>query len=146
MDFLNQLIAAEDDILLVYPCVIAPARYGGIYEGGQWAAFGAREVPDGAVSSDVECSQWWINPTCLVGVGRNPGEAYERLVAAFRACRHLETKALGHRDVNNKIMIECCACRQVVDRIDSPTDMPRNLSVEEFAARFGITPDEIEGQ
>lgn len=43
-------------------CYVTQTRYGGVYEGGAWAAFAApRELVDGsaAFGDDLACDAWW---------------------------------------------------------------------------------------
>ena len=53
----------------IYPVTIIRSRYGGVYEGGQWAALDCShgEVPDAAIGDDVECAEFWA----LARVGRH---------------------------------------------------------------------------
>jgi hypothetical protein len=71
--------------------VIVETRYGGGYEGGQWAAFASHRTPEDAQGDDVECRAWWAAPTVAVGVGGTPDEALEMLERAVRACDHPQT-------------------------------------------------------
>ena len=113
MSELEDLLTKEETILLVYPCVIAPTRYGGVYEGAQWAAYGAASVPEGAIDSDIECAEWWAAPTCLVGRGRTPDAAFASLEAAFRSCTHPDRHDYhAFRDV----AVICDWCRKVLER------------------------------
>ncbi len=62
--------------------VITETRYGGIYEGGPWAAFAATDVgfdPGDAFAGDTFACAWWDAPTVPVGVGESPNEAVARL-------------------------------------------------------------------
>lgn len=69
--------------------IIAETRYGGIYEGGRWAAFGLpdeafglageRDLPPEAFGGDNQACAWWAEPTIEVEVGDTPDEASERL-------------------------------------------------------------------
>jgi len=45
----------------IYPVTIIRSRYGGVYEGGRWAALDCshEEVPDAAIGDDVECAEFW---------------------------------------------------------------------------------------
>lgn len=45
----------------VYPVTIITTRYGGVYEGGPWAALDCshEEMPAAAVGDDVECAEFW---------------------------------------------------------------------------------------
>lgn len=45
----------------IYPVTIIRSRYGGVYEGGRWAALDCshEEVPAGAIGDDVECAEFW---------------------------------------------------------------------------------------
>ena len=44
-----------------YPTTIIRTRYGGVYEGGRWAALDCshEEVPEDAISEDVPCFEFW---------------------------------------------------------------------------------------
>jgi hypothetical protein len=63
--------------------VICRTRYGGVYEGGPWAAFlvgASLEKPGVAFAGgDTDAVEWWWEPTELVGVGDDPNEALARL-------------------------------------------------------------------
>ena len=75
--------------------VIVETRYGGVYEGGLWAAFGVddpKQVPDEALGGDPVAAGWWVTPTVPVGVGDSPNQALERLSFLIdRDSRHEET-------------------------------------------------------
>ena len=94
----------------MYPVTIIRTRYGGVYEGGPWAALDCShdEVPEAAIGDDVACVEFWAlarageyeirdwrawaeapgrpHPTerpgriLHVGAGREPGEALEVLL------------------------------------------------------------------
>jgi len=67
---------------ILYPVYIAMTRYGGIYEGGSWAAFlGVLPVDGGWDGDDCTCAEWWAEPRDSVGVGNSPNEAYASLKA-----------------------------------------------------------------
>lgn len=65
----------------MYPVTIIKTRYGGSYEGGQWAAFhlDAGQIPPDAEGDDISCSTWWTENAWHVGVGYSPTEAYTDL-------------------------------------------------------------------
>ena len=65
----------------VWPCTLAITRYGGVYEGGEWAAFAClpHAVPEKAFGDDITCGEWWANPTVPVAVGPAPQDAYDAL-------------------------------------------------------------------
>lgn len=70
--------------------VICRTRYGGVYEGGPWAAFlvgSSLDVPAEAFPGDTFAVEWWGDPTELVGVGDDPNEALERLDAVRRQAK-----------------------------------------------------------
>lgn len=71
----------------LYPITIIATRYGGAYEGGEWAAFNLypEEVPAGATDLDSECDAWWRFPTHAVGVGSTPKKALKALKALVKA-------------------------------------------------------------
>ncbi len=61
--------------------VITQTRYGGIYEGGPWAAFATTDLafdPGDAFSGDTFALAWWDTPTVPVGVGETPDQALAR--------------------------------------------------------------------
>lgn len=67
----------------LYPVTIIRTRYGGIYEGGAWAAFNCDEwdVPTAATGCDPEREAFWRHPKMVrVGVGGTPNEALSALV------------------------------------------------------------------
>jgi len=72
----------------MYPVTIIKTRYGGAYEGGQWAAFNCypEAIPWQATDDDNTCSQWWFDTrnSASVGIGSNATEAYEDLIARNR--------------------------------------------------------------
>lgn len=45
----------------IYPATIIRTRYGGVYEGGRWAALDCshEEVPEAAIGDDIECAEFW---------------------------------------------------------------------------------------
>jgi len=75
-----------------YPITITQARYGGVYEGGQWLAFYVdpelfhEKIHEDAFGSDCECSEWWEKNGHKVGKGRTPDEACSDL------CKILDEK------------------------------------------------------
>lgn len=73
----------------IYPNIITPARYGGVYEGDIWVALPCypEEIPEAAFGDDISCMDWWSNPTIPVGVGNSPNNAYLSMVDAVR--KHL---------------------------------------------------------
>ena len=70
-----------------YPVTIIATRYGGIYEGGEWAAFPLHpvQVPAEAIADDVTCSTWWEQFGSSVGVGDTPAAALADLEAKTAA-------------------------------------------------------------
>lgn len=60
-----------------YPITIITTRYGGVYEGGGWAAFNCHpeEVPLAATGDDTDCADWWYRHSSEVGVGWTPDAA-----------------------------------------------------------------------
>ena len=79
---------------LRYPRVIIKCRYGGIYEGGEWAAFPCDpdQIPESAQGDDRECEAWWKAPTLAAGVGTTPDEALRHLEAEISGCDHPTSK------------------------------------------------------
>lgn len=77
---------------MIYPIIVVQTRYGGIYEGGPWAAFAGWSIDEiaraqeGAFGGDIECYQWWDrnkhDPT--IAVGEEPGDAVERVVSQIK--------------------------------------------------------------
>lgn len=77
-----------------YPVTIVPARYGGIYEGGQWLAFPCR--PDVLRAkcpswddSDLECTEFWnavrTEPAkWIIGRAADPENAYYDLIVRIK--------------------------------------------------------------
>ncbi len=118
---LRALVEAEEEIMRVYPCVVAPTRYGGTYEGGLWAAFKARAIPDDADGSDIECASWWAAPTCLVGVGGSPNEAYRALVKVVANCAHPDKTVLKLLDRYGEPIELCGWC---LKRTNAPDEDP----------------------
>ncbi len=79
--WLREALAREEEARRVYPCVVIATRYSGFYEGGLWAAFHCypEEVPEAAIGGDVECVEWWLQPTVTVAVGASPDQAVAAL-------------------------------------------------------------------
>jgi hypothetical protein len=75
----------------LYPVTIIQTRYGGIYEGGPWAAFNLypEQVPDDAVGGDIVCAPWWADFGKAVGVGTTPDAALADLEAKHAAGHRL---------------------------------------------------------
>jgi|EndMetStandDraft_2_1072991.scaffolds.fasta_scaffold276943_1 hypothetical protein len=70
---------------VVSPCVVAPSRYGGTYEGGLWVAFPADSVPTGATSGDTVVASWFLKNGWKVGAGADPNAALADLVSRLEA-------------------------------------------------------------
>lgn len=70
----------------LYPVLIFQTRYGGVYERGEWAAIANCDcVPDGAISEDIECCDWWLSDHAkLVGVGDTPDKAYVDMLYRYK--------------------------------------------------------------
>lgn len=68
----------------IYPVTIIATRYGGVYEGGQYAAFACATelVPPEAEGDDTDAMVFWrdADPR-LVGVGATPDAALAALKA-----------------------------------------------------------------
>ena len=62
-------------------------RYGGIYEGGEWAAFPIHfeEIPPDVDGDDATCATWWADFAHAVGVGDTPDVALADLEAKCAA-------------------------------------------------------------
>jgi hypothetical protein len=71
----------------LYPVTIFRTRYGGIYEGGEWAAFplDLLQVPDEPIADDLTCATWWKQFADAVGVGDTPDAALADLEAKSAA-------------------------------------------------------------
>jgi hypothetical protein len=71
------------------PVTIVETRYGGINEGGTWAAFlhHPEQLPDDAFGGDILCARWWADFGYAVGVGATPDAALADL-GAKRAAGH----------------------------------------------------------
>lgn len=71
----------------LYTITLITTRYGGVYEGGAWAAFPCRahEVPRETVGDDVTCAMWWEEHGAAIGVGATPEDALADLEAKGRA-------------------------------------------------------------
>lgn len=65
----------------LYPVTIVKTRYGGVYEGGTWAAFDREpdELPPGWDGDDMTCSAWWGANGERFGVGPTPEAALAEL-------------------------------------------------------------------
>jgi hypothetical protein len=71
----------------LYPVTIFRTRYGGTYEGGEWAAFPLHplQVPGEPIADDVTCATWWEQFANAVGVGDTPEVALADLEAKSAA-------------------------------------------------------------
>ena len=71
----------------LYPVTIIATRYGGIYEGGAWAAFPLdfEQLPPQIDDDDVTCATWWSDYGYSVGVGNSPNAALADLEAKTAA-------------------------------------------------------------
>lgn len=65
----------------IYPLTVIKTRYGGVYEGGPYAAFSSRyyQIPKDALGSDIPCCGWWARNRHLVGIGASMDEAVSDL-------------------------------------------------------------------
>jgi hypothetical protein len=75
----------------LYPVTIVQTRYGGIYEGGTWAAFRVHpeQLPADAFGGDIVCVPWWADFGKAVGVGATPDAALADLEAKHAAGHRL---------------------------------------------------------
>lgn len=83
----------------LYPVTIIRTRYGGAYEGGEWAAFNCDEcdVPPGAIGCDSECEAFWREPKGVrVGVGGTLDQALAALAAAVEPGQVVGAKEPPH--------------------------------------------------
>jgi hypothetical protein len=90
--------------------VITETRYGGVYEGGSWAAFAVSEpasVPSEAFGGDEVAARWWDAPTVPVGLGDSPGEALGRL--RFLVARDRKQDEGGYFQVGQTVQVARCA-------------------------------------
>lgn len=64
-----------------YPLTVIRTRYGGVYEGGAYAAFGIepQQIPDAVLGGDTDCMLWWEAHRQFAGVG----DTLEAAVAAL---------------------------------------------------------------
>ena len=95
--------------MLLVMIVITETRYGGVYEGGPWAAFSASDlaaVPDDAFSGDPFASNWWDAPSVPVGVGDSPDEALERLT--FMLARDQGQETNGYFNPDDQVEVANC--------------------------------------
>ena len=86
----------------LYPVTIIRTRYGGVYEGGDWAAFNCDEwdVPGDATAGDPECEAFWREPKAVrVGVGGTPDQALAALLRAVGDGAPLVSGEKGARDL-----------------------------------------------
>lgn len=65
-----------------WPITVFMTRYGGVYEGGTWAAIRCepQDVPADALGDDVSAMRWWEENRQHVGVGDGPASALLRLL------------------------------------------------------------------
>jgi hypothetical protein len=89
--------------------VITETRYGGVYEGGPWAAFsvaGFDSVPGDAFGGDIYANDWWDKPTVPVAAGDSPDQALERLL--FLVERDRENSETGRFSPGDSVVIARC--------------------------------------
>jgi hypothetical protein len=72
-----------------YPLTIVRTRYGGTYEGAEYAAFArsAFTLPDGWDGGDTECCETWIELNTSgepIGKGRSPQDALASLISKIK--------------------------------------------------------------
>lgn len=69
----------------LYPVTITLARYGGVYEPGEWLAFHlpSHALPDGWDADDATCAKFW-GARHDIGGGGTPDEAYADLLRRSR--------------------------------------------------------------
>ena len=68
----------------IYPLTIIPARYGGVYEDGEWLAlpFEFTDIPEDIIGDDMACSDWFsTNSDVPIGRGDSPKTAVDDLFA-----------------------------------------------------------------
>jgi hypothetical protein len=84
----------SDAVKKLHPVTIINTRYGGGYEGGEWAAFPLRssEIPSAATGDDNECRAWWADPPVAVGLGATPDRAIASLAVVVTNCPHPTNK------------------------------------------------------
>lgn len=73
----------------LWPVTIVRARYGGIYEPGDWLAFSAwpDQLPAEWNADDVTAIEFYARRRREIGGGRTPNEAYDDLVNKLAARR-----------------------------------------------------------
>ena len=82
-DGLLEVTLYPDGVLT--PCVVAPSRYGGVYEGGRWVAYPSDAVPTGATSGDTVVASWFLKNDWKVGAGDDPSSALADLIRRLEA-------------------------------------------------------------
>ena len=95
--------------MLAHVIVITETRYGGVYEGGPWAAFSVSDfnaIPDEAFSGDPFASAWWGSPTVPVGVGDSPDQALDRL--RFLVARDQQEEETGCFAPGERVQVASC--------------------------------------
>lgn len=148
--------------------VIGETRYGGMYEGGPWAAFDAPAaranevegeehsvvpgisawhtepaVPPDAFGGDPVAAEWWSGPSVLVGVGDSQEEALDHL-------RHVRRQAWegveNVRRFRSGLRVGIALCAHDSMRADdwSPMRMSavvRDARLEPARSRYGSALD-----
>ena len=146
----------------LYPVTIIRTRYGGAYEGNDWAAFNCDEdqVPLDATGCDSECEAFWRDPKGVrVGVGETPDQALAALVTAVESGQVVGAKEPPHlvirtiRDWAGVRMDDRPIRRAVINRLGEPPapmteeekERARQLQREHAAAfaRLAISTAEI---
>lgn len=83
----------------LWPITVILTRYGGTYEGGQWAAFNMDHeyIPEDVMGDDISCCAWWSSWGGGVGVGSTPDKAVENLLALDRPLTWKEIRDFSQR-------------------------------------------------
>ena len=95
--------------MLAHVIVITETRYGGVCEGGSWAAFSVSDVdaiPEEAFSGDAFAPGWWGSPTVPVRVGDSPDQALERL--PFLVARDQQEEQTGCFAPGERVQVAKC--------------------------------------
>jgi hypothetical protein len=113
-----------------YPRLIFKTRHGGVYEGGEWAAFPCHpeEFPPEANGDDIELREWFQSPPFAVGVGDTPDEALAALEKVVNECTHPPDRQ--HRVPGGSI---CAFCDELWGEPMTPAE------TEEWRRRAGET-------
>lgn len=115
----------------VWPVVIFRARYGGVYEGGEWVAVNCytdSRFLEGTMADDTTCQEWFADPPCPVAAGATPAEALAALGPVVEEWESRDPRALTvaeHQEIEARLQAEVPIIRRA---LNEPSPIMRELS------------------